>query len=103
MTKGHKLKNVVTTFSGFSATARRGGGQKRSGSVKVGFNNRSEEAIGTAHDLWTAYREGAFDHSPRPWLGWLMLLQDCEKSRSTVDVDEPHPTLTVEKMTLLEK
>ena len=67
------------------------------------FNNRSEEAIGTAHDLWTAYREGAFDHSPRPWLGWLMLLQDCEKSRSTVDVDEPHPTLTVEKMTLLEK
>src|SRR5579871_415538 len=24
------------------------------------FNNRAEEAIGTAHDLWTAYREGAF-------------------------------------------
>ena len=24
------------------------------------FNNRTEEAIGTAHDLWTAYREGAF-------------------------------------------
>ena len=23
------------------------------------FNNRTEEAIGTAHDLWTAYREGA--------------------------------------------
>lgn len=22
-------------------------------------NNRAEEAIGTAHDLWTAYREGA--------------------------------------------
>lgn len=24
------------------------------------FNNRTEEAIGNAHDLWTAYREGAF-------------------------------------------
>jgi hypothetical protein len=24
------------------------------------FNNRTEEAIGTAHDLWTAYRENAF-------------------------------------------
>jgi hypothetical protein len=23
------------------------------------FNNRTEEAIGMAHDLWTAYREGA--------------------------------------------
>lgn len=23
-------------------------------------NNRTEEAIGTAHDFWTAYREGAF-------------------------------------------
>jgi type II restriction enzyme len=24
------------------------------------FNNRTEEAIGTAVDLWTAFREGAF-------------------------------------------
>lgn len=54
------------------------------------FNNRSEEAIGTAHDLWTAYREGAFTESPRPWLGWLMLLEDCEASRSPISVDEPH-------------
>lgn len=54
------------------------------------FNNRSEEAIGTAHDLWTAYREGAFAKSPRPWLGWLMLLEDCEASRAPVAVDEPH-------------
>ncbi len=35
------------------------------------FNNRAEEAIGTAHDLWTAYREGALGKdSPRPsWDG----------------------------------
>ena len=24
------------------------------------FNNRTEEALGTAMDIWTAYREGAF-------------------------------------------
>lgn len=45
------------------------------------FNNRTEEAIGTAADLWTAFREGAFGKGhPRPWLGWLMLLEDCEGS-----------------------
>jgi len=54
------------------------------------FNNRSEEAIGTSHDLWTAYREGAFKNSPRPWLGWVMLLEDCPDSRAPVKVDEPH-------------
>lgn len=54
------------------------------------FNNRTEEAIGSATDLWTAYREGAFDKSPRPWLGYLFLLEDCERSRSPVAVREPH-------------
>jgi len=32
------------------------------------LNNRTEEAIGTAVDLWTAYREGAFGDNPRPFL-----------------------------------
>lgn len=55
------------------------------------FNNRSEEAIGTAHDLWTAYREGAFGTDvPRPFLGWLMLVEDCEKSNTPVGDKEPH-------------
>ena len=55
------------------------------------FNNRSEEAIGTAHDLWTAYREGAFgEDAPRPFLGWVMLLEDCDKSNSPVTDKEPH-------------
>ncbi len=30
------------------------------------FNNRTEEAMGSALDLWTAYREGAFHTSPQP-------------------------------------
>ena len=35
------------------------------------FNNRAEEAIGTAHDFWTAYREGAFGEYTRlSWAGW---------------------------------
>lgn len=54
------------------------------------FNNRTEEAIGTAQDIWTAYREKAFRDQPRPWLGWLMLLEDCQKSRTAVKVSEPH-------------
>lgn len=55
------------------------------------FNNRTEEAIGTASDLWTAYREGAFGKSAvRPWLGWVMLLEECPKSTTAVKVDEPH-------------
>jgi hypothetical protein len=46
------------------------------------FNNRSEEAIGTAQDIWTAYREGAFPASERPWLGYVMMLEDCPRSTS---------------------
>ncbi|HWH26227.1 MAG TPA: PaeR7I family type II restriction endonuclease [Pseudolysinimonas sp.] len=45
------------------------------------FNNRTEEAIGTAHDLWTAYREGAFGEQSRPFVGWLMLVEDAPESR----------------------
>lgn len=54
------------------------------------FNNRSEEAIGTAQDIWTAYREGAFPISHRPWLGYLMMLEDCERSTTPVSVRQPH-------------
>jgi len=35
------------------------------------FNNRTEEAMGSAMDLWTAYREGAFNKTIRPWLGYI--------------------------------
>jgi hypothetical protein len=53
------------------------------------FNNRTEEALGTAEDFWTAYREGAFGMDrPRPWSGWLMLLEDCDKSHAEVKVSE---------------
>lgn len=54
------------------------------------FNNRTEEAIGTAHDLWTAYREDAFGQQPRPFVGWVMLVEDCPRSRSPVRDSSPH-------------
>lgn len=54
------------------------------------FNNRTEEALGSATDLWTAYREGVFRDSPRPWLGYFMLLEEAPRSTSAVAVSEPH-------------
>lgn len=54
------------------------------------FNNRTEEAIGTAHDFWTAYREEAFGKQPRPFVGWLMLVEDAPASRSPVKDKSPH-------------
>jgi hypothetical protein len=54
------------------------------------FNNRTEEALGSSLDLWTAYREKAFKTSPQPWLGYLFLLEDCPQSRTPVKVREPH-------------
>ncbi len=54
------------------------------------FNNRTEEAIGTGHDLWTAFREGAFGQQPRPFVGWIMLVEDAAGSRSPVRDASPH-------------
>ncbi len=55
------------------------------------FNNRTEEALGTAADLWTAFREGALGgHGERPWLGWVMLLEEAPGSTRPVAVKEPH-------------
>lgn len=54
------------------------------------FNNRTEEAIGTAVDLWTAFREGAFGEAPRPFAGWLMLVEDAPESRAPVQDNSPH-------------
>ena len=54
------------------------------------FNNRTEEAMGSALDLWTAFREGAFNQSAQPFLGYFFMLEDCPASRSSVRIKEPH-------------
>lgn len=60
------------------------------GSFSNNFNNRTEEAIGTAHDLWTAYREGALGGQARPFIGWLMLVEDTAKSCKAVRCTSKH-------------
>lgn len=54
------------------------------------FNNRTEEAIGTAHDLWVAYRENAFGKQPRPFVGWMMMVEKAAGSTSPVRDRSPH-------------
>ena len=54
------------------------------------FNNRAEEAMGSALDLWTAYRERAYLDSPPPFLGYFFMLEDCPSSNRPVKVKEPH-------------
>lgn len=54
------------------------------------FNNRTEEAMGSALDLWTAYRENAFNSIVKPWLGYLFLLEECDSSKKPISVKEPH-------------
>lgn len=60
------------------------------GSFGNNFNNRTEEALGNAADIWAAFREGAFSPSLRPWLGYVMVLEEAKKSLSPVGVQEPH-------------
>jgi hypothetical protein len=54
------------------------------------FNNRTEEAIGSALDLWTAFRDRAYLDSPQPFLGYFFMLEDCDASNRPVSVQEPH-------------
>jgi hypothetical protein len=54
------------------------------------FNNRTEEAIGSATDIWTAYREGRLGTGPRPFLGYFFLLEDCDAVKRPVKNAEPY-------------
>ncbi len=54
------------------------------------FNNRAEEAIGTAVDFWTVYREGGLGKQPRPFVGWLILVEDAPGSRRSINATSPH-------------
>lgn len=46
--------------------------------------------MGSALDLWTAYREHAYLDSPQPFLGYFFMLEDCAASNRPVSVQEPH-------------
>jgi hypothetical protein len=58
-------------------------------------NNRAEEAIGNAVDVWRAYEEGTFG-SFRPWLGYVFLLEEAEGSTKPVSIPQTlHPVESV--------
>jgi hypothetical protein len=60
-------------------------------SIGNNVNNRSEEAVGSAKDLWTAFREGRLGRStPVPFLGYLFLLEDRDSVKRPVANKEPH-------------
>ena len=50
------------------------------------FNNRSEEAIGNAADVWRGYEEGLFGEV-RPWLGFIMVIESTTKSTTPLTRD----------------
>lgn len=54
------------------------------------FNNRVEEALGNAADLNTAFREGVFRESAKPFIGYFFVLEECPKSTTPVKFTSPH-------------
>ncbi|GAA4845243.1 PaeR7I family type II restriction endonuclease [Luteimicrobium xylanilyticum] len=57
--------------------------KSQSGSFGNNFNNRTEEAIGNAVDLWRAYEAGHLGRV-RPWLGFIMVLERSQGSLESV-------------------
>ncbi len=60
------------------------------GSFGNNFNNRTEEALGSAVDLWTAFKENGFPQTQPPWVGYLILVERTDKSSRTVRIQEPY-------------
>ena len=60
------------------------------GSYGNNLNNRTEEALGSSDDFWTAFREKSFVCNQSPWLGYLMLVGKDEQSTRVARVNEPH-------------
>jgi hypothetical protein len=53
------------------------------GSFANNFNNRTEEAIGNAVDLWRAYEAGLLGKT-RPWLGFVFVVEHAPGSTTIV-------------------
>jgi hypothetical protein len=53
------------------------------GSFGNNFNNRTEEAIGNAVDLWRAYQAGLVG-TVRPWLGFVFVIEHAPGSVQTI-------------------
>lgn len=60
------------------------------GSYGNNFNNRAEESIGSAVDLWTAFRENQFPCQSAPWVGYLTVVGKDNGSINPVRNNESH-------------
>lgn len=61
------------------------------GSFGNNVNNRAEEAIGNGVDLHKAYEHGRFHKGPpKPWLGYLFLLEDAPGAKRAVSNPAPY-------------
>jgi hypothetical protein len=61
------------------------------GSTGKNLNNRAEEIIGNAIDLWTAFRENRFGYAvPRPFVGFLVLVEDLQEVNRAVRPSVPY-------------
>jgi hypothetical protein len=54
-----------------------------SGSYGNNLNNRTEEALGSATDIWAAYKKGTLGLH-QPWLGYIFVIREEPRSTSTV-------------------
>jgi hypothetical protein len=53
------------------------------------FNNRTDEALGQAMDVWKAVERGIIDSPLRPWLGYVMLIEDNDAWNRTSKPRQP--------------
>ena len=53
-------------------------------------HHQTAEAVYAAHAFQAAYRAGMFEAIARPFVGWLMLVEDAPGSRSPVTERSPH-------------
>lgn len=54
------------------------------------LNNRIEEAVGSFTGLLEAYEDGMFEPSPAPWIGYLFLMADNDRSQNVPRLREPN-------------
>jgi len=58
------------------------------GSFGNNFNNRTEESLGSSFDLATSLSENSFQYNIMPWVGYLIIIENSEKSSKAVRVQE---------------
>lgn len=80
----HKSWDIVATAKGRLVAAIELKSQV--GSIGNNFNNRTEEVLGSGTDLHTAIEESAFGDDAEIFRGYLIVVEDSEKTRSSASI-----------------